>query len=71
MFVGGSEMTKAEKLIDRRISAAYYATCNGVQIDIFDIGKVFAAGRKAIDAGADDAGLQAAIVAFVATIRKN
>lgn len=63
--------TKADKAIDRRVEAAYYATCSGVQIDVMDISKVFAAGRQAIANGADDEALRSAIVAFVQTIRKN
>lgn len=66
-----SRQTKAEKLIDSRINNAYCRSCSGVQIDVMDIGKVFAAGRAAIAAGADDAALEAVIVAFVQTIRHN
>jgi len=58
------------KQIDKRIEAAYYATCSGVQINIMDIGKVFAEGRRALAEGADEDGLRARIKAFVETIRK-
>lgn len=61
----------ADKAARRRVEAAYSATCSGVQIDMMDIPRVFAVGLKAIAEGADDATLQAAIVTFVATIRKN
>src|SRR5688572_3545038 len=54
--------------IDRLIEAIYYRTCAGVQIDIMDIGKVFAAGRSAALTGGD---VQAAILAVVALVRKN
>ena len=65
-------MTKKEmKLRDKRIERAYHKTCSGVQINIMDIGKVFKAGHAALDAGADEAGLEKAVVAFVDTIRKN
>jgi hypothetical protein len=64
-------MSKLRRKADQRIETIYGRACSGVQIDILDIGKVFAAGYKAIDAGADDAELEKAIVAFVDTIRKN
>lgn len=63
--------TKAQKQIDKRVERLYYASCSGVQINIMDIGKVFRAGREAIAIGGDDVAVTAAIVAFVATIRKN
>ena len=65
------KQTRAEKLADRRIELVYRRWCSGVQIDIMDIGKVFAVGHKAIAEGADDAALERAIVAFVETIRRN
>lgn len=55
----------------RRVEQAFNASCHGVQIDIMDIGKVFTAGLAAIAEGADDATLQATIITFVQTIRKN
>lgn len=63
-----ARQSKADKAIDQRIEAAYYRNCSGVQIDIMDIGRVFKAGRAALAAGQD---VDAAIVAFVQTIRKN
>ncbi len=56
-----------QRIDERRIDAAYRATCSGVQVDIMNIGKIFKAGQAAIDAGADDVALQSAIVAFVAS----
>ena len=65
-------MTKKElKARDKRIERAYYKTCSGIQINIFDISKVFKAGHAALDAGADEAGLEKAIFEFVQTIRQN
>jgi hypothetical protein len=63
--------TPQQKQIDRTVEAAYYRACNGIQIDIMDIGKVFAAGRQAIAAGKQGADLDTAIRAYVETIRKN
>lgn len=63
--------TKQEKAADKRIDAAYRATCCNISIDIFDISKVFATGRKLIAEGADDAALRDGIRKFVETIRKN
>jgi hypothetical protein len=62
---------KAEREADKRIELIYYRSCSGVQIDVMDISKVFAAGHKAISEGADDTALEIAIVNFVNTIRKN
>lgn len=61
----------AEKRANKRIERLYYASCSGVTIPLYDIPKVFAAGRVAVDAGGDDAAVTKAIVAFVETIRKN
>ncbi len=38
---------------DKRIEAIYYAKCSGVVINVFDISKIFAAGRLAIETGGD------------------
>lgn len=59
---------RAEKLIDKRIETAYRASCSGVAINIMDIGKVFAEGRKLIATGVDDAALGVGLRAFVDTI---
>jgi hypothetical protein len=59
---------RAEKLIDKRIDAAYRATCSGVAINIMDITKVFAKGRELIATGVDDAALGVGLRAFVDTI---
>lgn len=58
----------SDKKIDKLVEATYYRRCSGVQIDIMDIGKVFKVGREAYLAGQD---VEAAIVAYVETIRKN
>jgi len=59
------------KAIDKRIEQIYYKTCSGVQIDVMDIGRVFAVGRQAAAEGASDETLASALVAFVNSIRKD
>ena len=67
-----SKQDKLNELNDTRIEKIYYETCSsGIQISIWDIPKVFAAGRAAITAGADDKALAAAIMNFVQNIRVN
>jgi hypothetical protein len=60
---------KAAALIDKRIEAAYYRTCDRITIPMMKIPAVFAAGRAALAAGADEAGLEHALTSYVATIR--
>lgn len=59
------------KAVRNRIERAYYAACDGVQVNVMDIPKIFAVGEQAIAEGADDAALQTAIFDFVQTIRTN
>ncbi len=66
-----AKQSRAEKLMDREVEVAYYASCSGIQVDIMDIGKVFAKGRELIAAGKHGEELQAGIRAFVDTIKKN
>jgi hypothetical protein len=62
-------MTKRQQnQIDKQIEQIYYRRCSGIQINIMDIGKVFAAGRAALAAGAD---VESAIVARVEQLRLN
>lgn len=39
------------KQIDKLVEQAYYARCSGIQINVMDIGKVFAVGRGAYAQG--------------------
>lgn len=61
----------AAALIDTRVSNAYNAECGGIQVNITDISRIFAAGRAAIERGEDDTALAKTIRAFVDTIRQN
>ena len=60
---------KAAKLADKRVSAAYHATCSGIQINMMDIPKVFKVGLRAITEGCDDESLRLTVRAYVETIR--
>jgi hypothetical protein len=65
------------KKLDAMISEIYKRNCSGIQIDIMDISKIFAAGRQAFDASASRpfelraSEVEAAVVATVQAIRKN
>ena len=59
---------KLEAQIDARIERIYGQRVQGVAINIMDIGKVFAVGRKAIDEGKDDQSVGDAIYNFVQTL---
>jgi hypothetical protein len=61
------KQSKAEKAIDRRIENAYRATCSGIQIDIMDIGKVFARGREILATGVGDSRLGVELREYVTT----
>jgi hypothetical protein len=58
----------AERQVENRIAEVYRRTCSGVQVNIMDVSKIYAAGRAALAAGQD---LDTAIPAFVQTIRQN
>ena len=59
---------RAAKALDTRIETAFYAHCSGVQLNILDIPKVFAAGRAADAAGLD---VDAAVITAVDLLRVN
>lgn len=63
-----TKKSKADKLLDNQIEQIFYKHCSGIQINIMDVSKVFAEGKKAAAEGRD---LTQAIVSFVDTIRKN
>jgi hypothetical protein len=65
------KQTKQQKADSARISAAFYATCAGVQVSILDMPRIVFAGQTAINSGATDDKLAETIRAFVETIRKN
>lgn len=61
----------SKKAIDKRVEKIYYQRCSGIQINIFDIGKVFAVGQASVAAGDNDHVLGDKIASYVQTIRKN
>lgn len=62
-------MTKRQaNKLDKQIEQIFYAHCSGIQINVLDIGKVFAAGRAAAAAGES---IEAAVIARVAQLRVN
>ena len=48
---GSRAAKKAAKEMDARIEAAYYRHAFGVQVNIFDLSKIFNEGREAIAKG--------------------
>ena len=56
------------KSLDAEIERVYRESCHGIEIDIFDVSRVFDVARQAHTEGRD---MRSAIVAFVQTIRKN
>lgn len=63
-----AKQAKEQKALDREITRIYTTECEGIQIDLFDIPKVFRAAYKAKEEGQD---MKQAIVDFVQSIRKN
>jgi len=53
---------------DRRIDAAYRATCYSIPIPVLEIPRLFARGRAMIAGGADDSALRAAIRELVESL---
>lgn len=63
-----TKRTRAEKLLDKRIEKAYYRTCSGIAINIMDIGKVFAEGRRLIAEGKSEEELGEGLKSFALKI---
>lgn len=63
-----ARMTKAAKVIEDQVEAAFKRHANCVQINIMDLSNVMNAGRKAIMAGQS---LDEAMMAAVAKYRQN
>lgn len=59
-------MTKKEKkALDKEIERAYYRHADGVVVNVFDIGKIFAFCRRAAEVGEPlDAAVKAAIAIY-------
>lgn len=63
----------AKNKLDERIDRAFKRRCEGIQIGVMDLGKIFTAGYEAVakDPTITDEALADAVFAFVQTIRKN
>lgn len=66
-------MTKlvSKKAMEKRVDAAYYATCNGIQVNMMDLPKIKKVGMDAVAAGVTEDELRAKIWSFVESIRTN
>jgi len=64
----GDKRSKLQEAQDKLIEDSYRIFGHGVQINIFDIPRIFQAGRYALDNGQD---LDAAIQAAIANLRQN
>lgn len=65
-------MPKAPKKtvdLNTKISEIFRRECSGIQINMMDIGKIFAAGRAVVAEGGDDAALTQRIKATVEALR--
>jgi hypothetical protein len=69
--IGKKPSKRVLNQIDRKIEAIYYKHCQGVTINVMDIGKVFEAGRLAALAGLSDEAIISAVLAKVAELRQD
>lgn len=60
--------TKADKAMDKLIEKTYYAVASGVQVNMMDIGKIFAESRALIISGMTP---ETAVASVVAKYRLN
>jgi hypothetical protein len=65
------KQTKAEKLADDRIAAAYQRTCSGVQIPIMAIPGIFRSVRAAMKPDTTDDQLDVLVQVTVEMVRLN
>jgi hypothetical protein len=65
------KQTKAEKLADKRIAAAYHRTCSGVQIPMMAIPGIFRSIRDAMTPTTSDEQLDVLVQVMVAMVRIN
>ena len=64
-------MKKRANRVNAWVEKAYRETCNGVQINVMDISKVFAEGNRLLAEGADWEQLKLGIRTYVDSIRQN
>jgi hypothetical protein len=64
--------TKAQtRRNEDRVTRLYGQACHGVQVSVFDLGKIMKVGLEGIAAELDDETIKTKISEFVQTIRQN
>ena len=71
MAISKRAQTKLNKAMDEEVSRAYAVSCSGIQVSIWDLTKISDTGKAAYLAGKRGVELEAAILEYVNTIRKN
>lgn len=66
-----ARQSKADKVAEARVTAAYNAVAEGVQINVLDLGKIHDAGMAAVKAGGDDEAVRSAVREAVTKFRLN
>jgi hypothetical protein len=61
----------SKKAVERKVSELYAQSCSGIQVSIFDLGKIMKVGEASVLAGDSDELVKSKLRAFVETIRKN
>lgn len=67
----GLAAVRAKRAVEHKVELMFYRLANGVQINIFNLGKLSAAGEAVLFAGGDDLAAEAAMVEVIAKFREN